>query len=91
MRTSLAGIPFRIRPAAGALVTALIVSSALASAGQLASDSVATHMVAGVVPGLPLATLVGPAPADHEMTLGVSAALPDQTAVATLDEELTDA
>jgi hypothetical protein len=78
--------------AAGMLVapaTALLAGTASASTATTAG-STATHMVPAVLEGLPLATLLGPAPADQDMTVGVSLERPNTAGENELYNELYD-
>ena len=66
---------------------ALATTTGSASASTTAGG---THMVPAVLAGLPLATLLGPAPATEEMSIGVSLERPDQAGEIQLYNELYD-
>jgi pseudomonalisin len=83
----------RLRRILGGAAPTLPVVGAFALTGGAASQaasSSSTHMVPGYLAGLPLASLVGPAPSSQAMTIGVSVARPNVAGEEALYKQLND-
>jgi pseudomonalisin len=83
----------RLRRVLGVAAVSLPVVGAFALTGGAASQAASTsstHMVPGYLAGLPLASLVGSAPASQVMTFGLSVARPNTAGEQALYKQLYD-
>ena len=76
--------------ASSLLIVPAVALATAASAATVGGGGTGTEMVPAVLAGLPLATLLGPAPATKEMSIGVSLQRPDSAGETQLYDELYD-